>query len=116
MINLMKGNSLMSLNLYNVSGTWCFDDQAFDINREPFVMGMSEIISSYLPKDAEKCEIIFGHKPFPNSDVLALEKEEMNGGWYNLASKNMRGWLCPVTRIYMNGIPENIYFKVSAQN
>lgn len=116
MINLMKGNSLMSLNLYNVGGTWCFDDETFDINREPFVMGMSQIISSYLPKDAEKCEFIFSHKPFPGCDALTLEKEEMGGGWYKVESKNMRGWLCPVTRIYMGCIPENIYFQPKPQN
>lgn len=112
MINLMKGNSIMSLDLYNVSGTWCFDDENFDIAREPFVMGMSEIISSYLPENTDKCQIIFSLYPFPNADVITLEKEEANGGWYNLPSKDMRGWLCPVTRIYMKGIPQEIYFHV----
>ena len=116
MINLMKGNSIMSLDLYNVSGTWCFDDEKFDISREPFVMGMSEIISSYLPENADTCQIIFSLYPFPNADVIKLEKEESNGGWYNLASKNMRGWLCPVTRVYMKGIPDEIYFHVVDTN
>lgn len=109
----MKANSIMSLNLYKYSNLWCFDDEHHNIVREPFVMGMSEIISSYLPEDTEHCNIMFSNEPFPNSEHLILESEEYNGGWYRVESNNMRGWLCPVTRIYMQGIPKDIYFQVN---
>lgn len=112
MINLQKGNKLVTLNLYNVGGTWCFDDEKYDVVREPFVMGMSEIISSYLPENSETCEFLASVGPFPNADVLKLETEAFDGGWYNLPSKDMRGWLCPLTRTYMGGIPPQIYFQV----
>lgn len=109
----MKANSIMSLELYKYSNSWCFDDLHHNITREPFVMGMSEIISSYLPKDAEHCNIMFSHQPFPGCEHLELQYEEHNGGWYVVENSGMGGWLCPVTRIYMQGIPKDIYFKVN---
>ena len=109
---LMKSNSIMMLSLYKEGTTWAFDDATFGITREPFVMGMSEIISSYLPAKAKKCTIYFSHTPFPQSEKLILLQEESNGGIYKVESSGMTGWLCPVTRIYMQGIPESIYFQV----
>ena len=44
------GNAMMSLNLYRTGNTWMFDDETYGIVAEPFVLGMSEIISAYLPK------------------------------------------------------------------
>lgn len=108
----MKSNSIMMLSLYKEGTTWAFDDATFGITREPFVMGMSEIISSYLPEKAKKCTIYFSHTPFPESEKLTLLYEEANGGVYKVESSGMTGWLCPVTRIYMQGIPESIYFQV----
>lgn len=108
----------MSLNLYKTGDTWMFDDETFGITAEPFVLGMSEIISSYLTKGKDRCTAIFSLNEFPECDTLDLEYEEANGGWYNVSKSNfpttkgMRGWLCPVTRVYLNTIPKNIYYKV----
>ena len=112
------GNAMMSLNLYKTGDTWMFDDETFGITAEPFVLGMSEIISSYLTKGKDRCTAIFSLNEFPECDTLDLEYEEANGGWYNVSKSNfpttkgMRGWLCPVTRVYLNTIPKNIYYKV----
>lgn len=112
------GNAMMSLNLYKTGDTWMFDDETFGITAEPFVLGMSEIISSYLTKGKDRCTAIFSLNEFPGCDTLDLEYEEANGGWYNVSKSNfpttkgMRGWLCPVTRVYLNTIPKNIYYKV----
>lgn len=108
----MKSNSIMMLSLYKEGTTWAFDDATFGITREPFVMGMSEIISSYLPEKAKTCTIYFSHNAFPNCEKLNLIEEQANGGVYKVESTGMMGWLCPVTRIYMQGIPQNIYFQV----
>lgn len=108
----------MSLNLYKTGDTWMFDDETFGIKAEPFVLGMSEIISSYLTKGKDKCTAIFSLNEFPGCDTLDLEYEEAGGGWYNVSKSNfpttkgMRGWLCPVTRVYLDTIPKNIYYKV----
>lgn len=105
-------NAIMSLALYREETTWKFDDERKSIIAEPFVLGMSEIISSYLPEDKTTSTIIFSAQPFPGAHCLQLDKEEMNGGWYDVKETSMRGWLCPVTRMYMGGIPSQIYFHV----
>ena len=50
-------------------------------------------------------------------DTLDLTREEANGGWYVVSESNfpsimgMKGWLCPVTRIYLN-TPQNVYYEI----
>jgi len=115
------GNAMMSLNLYKKGSTWMFDDATNNIVAEPFVLGMSEIISEYLPKGAEECTAIFSLNKFPNCNTLTLDVEDSGGGWYTVTDttntatsniKGMQGWLCPVTRVYLNTIPKNIYYKI----
>lgn len=108
----MKANSIISLELYKLNNTWYFDDKVFEITREPFVLGMSEIISSYLHPEARTCTILASRQAFPMAEKLRLEKEEADGGWYTVERSGMQGWLCPVTRVYMQYIPENIYFNI----
>ena len=112
------GNAMMALNLYKTGDTWMFDDADNNIKAEPFVLGMSEIITDYLPKGKDECKMIFSLNEFPTCDTLKLKKEEANGGWYVVnksSSKELEGregWLCPVTRVYLNAIPKNIYYKI----
>ena len=112
------GNAMMSLNLYKTGETWMFDDDTYGIKAEPFVLGMSEIISAYLTKGKDRCTAIFSLNIFPLCDTLDLKEEEANGGWYVVSESNfptmigMKGWLCPVTRIYLDTIPQNVYFKI----
>ena len=114
------GNAMMSLNLYKVGNVWQFDDARYGIVAEPFVLGMSEIISEYLPKGKETCTAIFSLNEFPGCETLTLTEEMSNGGWYYVSDsaypgiQGMKGWLCPVTRVYLNDIPEKIYFRVEA--
>jgi len=107
-----NNNSILQLNLYKKDNTWAFDDDNYGIVNEPFVLGMSEIISHYAP-DRTTCTIIFSLNQFPNSNQLVLLEEEHNGGWYFDTKSKMQGWLCPVTRIYLNNIPQNIYYSVN---
>ena len=112
------GNAMMSLSLYKTGNTWMFDDDTYGIKAEPFVLGMSEIISAYLPKGKDRCTAIFSLNEFPLCDTLDLTEEEANGGWYVVGESNfptiegMKGWLCPVTRVYLNTIPQNVYYKI----
>lgn len=108
-----NNNSMMQLNLYKVGDTWKFDDANNNIKAEPFVLGMSEIITYFSPNQ-ETCTITFSNKEFPYSYILDLVNEENNGGWYNCSAiKGGKGWLCPVTKIYFNGMPKIIYFKIN---
>ena len=112
------GNAMMSLNLYKTGETWMFDDDTYGIKAEPFVLGMSEIISAYLSKGKDRCTAIFSLNKFPLCDTLDLTKEDSNGGWYVVSESNfptirgMKGWLCPVTRVYLDTIPQNVYYKI----
>lgn len=116
--NNKLGNAMMALNLYKKGETWMFDDDAYDIKAEPFVLGISEIISDYLPKGKDKCRMIFSLNEFPTCDALKLKKEEANGGWYVVTKSSStelegrEGWLCPVARVYLKTIPQNIYYKI----
>ena len=106
-------NAMMSLYLYKDGDTWKFDDPIHGIKAEPFVLGMSEMISFYVADSKVKnTTITFSHNKFPGCYELNLLEEESNGGWYFDPYSEKMGWLCPVTRIYMNYIPENIYFLV----
>ena len=112
------GNAMMALNLYKKGKTWMFDDNDHEIKAEPFVLGMSEIITAYLPEGKDKCTAIFSLNKFPLCDTLDLTQEESNGGWYVVKESNssdiigMSGWLCPVTRVYLKTIPQNAYYKI----
>ena len=112
------GNSMMSLNLYKKGETWMFDDDTYGIKAEPFVLGMSEIISAYLSKDKDGCNLIFSLNKFLLSDTLDLMQKKSSGGWYVVSESNfptikgMKGWLCLVTRVYMKTIPQNTYYKI----
>jgi hypothetical protein len=115
---MKNGNSMMFLNLYKTENTWQFDDDKFEIVAEPFILGMSEMISSYLTVNTINCTAIFSLSKFPECETLKLLNEEAAGGWYEVTSSyckdkiGMKGWLCPVTRVYLNAIPKYIYFKI----
>ena len=101
----------MQLNLYKINTTWMFDDAANQIQAEPFVLGMSEIITNRIP-GRDQCSLLFSLKPFPGCGSLMLLSEEADGGWYRDPDLEMEGWLCPVTRVYCGGIPDRIFYKV----
>lgn len=109
----MKNNAMMELNLYKKGNTWKFDDKTLGIRAEPFVLGMSEMIDYHVNNPSiKKTTITFSKNSFPGSLCLHLEYEDSNGGWYKDPSSGLRGWLCPVTRMYMTNIPKKIYFSV----
>jgi hypothetical protein len=104
-------NAMMQLHLYKRGDTWKFDDPMHGIKAEPFVLGMSEMIDYYVDDDTiKKATLTFSHNKFPNCNELNLLHEESNGGWYVDPESDMTGWLCPVTRTYMDKIPKKIYF------
>jgi hypothetical protein len=108
----MNNNSMLQLSLYKSNSTWAFDDEKRSIVSEPFVLGMSEIITHYVP-DSDRCEVLFSIEKFPSCRTLQLLNEDCNGGWYRDQDSNLQGWLCPVTRVYLNGIPDNIFYSIN---
>ena len=88
-----------------------FDDPAHQILAEPFVLGMSEIITERIPTN-DRCTLLFSLNPFPGSHSLNLLNMEADGGWYREPELDMQGWLCPVTRVYCGGMPGKIHYRI----
>jgi hypothetical protein len=61
-------NVLMVIAPYWFEGTWVFDDPAVGLNREPFVLGVPEMIDELvkdIPDAREGFRLIFSERPFP---------------------------------------------------
>jgi hypothetical protein len=109
----MSRNSLYVLNIYNHEGTYVFDDPQVDLVREPFVMGMPEIIEHQMgggPIDTFTA--IFSAAAFPgHNTVLKRLHAEYGGTWYELSGTRLEGWLCPALFKYFEVAPETLYIQ-----
>jgi hypothetical protein len=106
-------NAMMQLHLYKRGDTWKFDDPMHGIKAEPFVLGMSEMISFYVANSrVYTTTITFSLSKFPRCHELNFLEHDSNGAWYFDPYSEKMGWLCPIIRTYMNGIPQKIYFTI----
>ncbi len=111
-------NAIYSIKPYKYEGFWVFDDERVDLVREPFVMGIPEIIETLLLKKGlseYNFSVLFSSSGFPEPDII-LQKEtaEAGGNWYNSKELNLRGWLCPALYLYYKQAPKNLYIKFIA--
>jgi hypothetical protein len=112
-------------------GTWVFDDPDRGLKQEPFVLGMSEMLTelaarlslSDSPGDPPRkvLEVTFAADEASDSDTRPSAKLDwllsQNGGnWYrgtiyapNFGCVQMIGWLCPALFKYFNRAPTTIY-------
>jgi hypothetical protein len=75
-------NSLYVLKIYNHEGTYVFDDPQVDLVREPFVMGMPEIIEHQMGGPIDTFTAIFSAAAFPGyNTVLKRLHPEYGGTW-----------------------------------
>lgn len=113
------GNSIMTIKPYKENSVWVFDEEKFNIQKEPFVCGMNEIIDEILKQNYDKenpdngFNCVFSNNMFPDyQEKLTFIKEEMGGAWYIHEKTNMKGWLCPVLYTYFEKSPKEIFIKV----
>ena len=106
----MNQNAMQVLDIYRHANCWVFDAPEYELCKEPFVLGSSEIISSHLPRDTMRAKLIFSDEYFPMSSHLDREMSDGGGFWYGL--DGVAGWLCPATLHYFEELPETIYFRV----
>lgn len=97
-------------------GVWVFDDANVDLVREPFVMGIDEIMTKSVIdiKEPEKgFNLLFSSKPFPGA-TITLERlyEEFDGNWYKCTELDHDGWLCPALFKYFDEAPKHIYAQI----
>jgi hypothetical protein len=111
----MSANSLYVLRPYKHEGTWVFDDESVGLKREPFVLGIDEMIERLVvavPKAEEEFRLIFSPSPFPGfATKLEWRREETEGNWYFSPTFGIEGWLCPALFKYFESAPKEFYAK-----
>lgn len=114
-----SANSILVLTLYRDSGTWVFDDPTTNLEKEPFVAGIPEIIDKLvkdIPNADKGFRLLFSASPFPDHSLkMEWQKAESGGNWYYSKKYNMKGWLCPALLKYFKKAPKLIYVKAEAK-
>jgi len=107
------------------SGCWVFDDAEAGLKAEPFVLGMSEMLTRLVTQRAiadaaAGFQLDFSAQPMPHDVELHWLRAEnprdpMAGHWYRglVAGLEMEGWLCPALYKYFETAPRRIFVKAS---
>lgn len=111
-INLEKGtNHMKTLNLYKEGDTWYFDDESKQVKHEPFVMGISEMITEMVG-EKKKAKVEFSSEEFEDKQFsLEWLMPENGGNWYGCKELGMAGWLCPVLYKYFDDAPKSLFLR-----
>lgn len=108
-------NVLIVIAPYWYQGTWVFDDESVGLVKEPFVLGVPEIIDDMvrdIPHAESGFKLIFSSAPFPGYQrEFSWVREEYDGNWYKLEDSPMEGWLCPALFKYYENAPQKLYVK-----
>ncbi len=108
-------NTLNVIAPYRWQGSWVFDDERFDLTREPFICGadkMIDVLVADIPNADAGFKLIFAATAFP-SHQLAVDwiREENGGNWYYSSDYKIEGWLCPQMRNWFDKAPTRIFAK-----
>ena len=108
-------NALSVLFPYKYEGMWVFDDPSVGLQREPFVLGIDEMINrvvAHIPNADKGFRLLFSPTPFPGYAVkLEWRREEYGGNWYYCPQLEIEGWLCPALFKYFDKAPAELYGK-----
>jgi len=108
-------NVLMVIQPYWHQGTWVFDDEAVELDKEPFVQGIPEMIDELvkdIPNARSGFVLLFSAMPFSGHQAeLTRVREEYGGYWYKGKNQSVEGWLCPALFRYFDAAPESRYVK-----
>lgn len=111
-------NQLLTVKPYWHNETWVFDDPTFDLVKEPFILGVPEMINNLvnsIPDAQSGFRLIFSTKPFPHYQrKIEWVREEMEGNWYRSEEDDLEGWLCPALFNYFETAPLEIYVKAES--
>jgi hypothetical protein len=85
---------------------WVFDDERVGLVKEPFVMGIPEIINNavgHLANPEAGFTVLFNNTGLPSSDVVLKKLDIESGGtWYEQEGTGMKGCCVPP---FLNTIP-----------
>lgn len=107
-------NSIFVIHPYRWKGTWVFDDEEKGLDKEPFVMGIPDIIDRIVG-NANRFTCYFAATPIPSQHATLDRREPDSGGtWYQHRETGLKGWLCPALFKYFPTAPEtiNIRFEI----
>lgn len=111
-------NSIYSIAPYKEQNTWVFDDSRVGLVKEPFVMGIPDMIESVLqtkPALSNGFTVLFSSTGFPRPDlILQKQHAEAGGNWYRCEETGERGWLCPALYLYYPIAPKSLFIKFVA--
>lgn len=109
----MSSNAIFVIHPYRYKGTWVFDDESRDLDKEPFVAGVPEIIDQVVGADTNGFTATFSANPFPGASLVLYKKEaDMGGHWYEL-DDGSEGWLCPALQKYFpEAAPNRIHVAI----
>ena len=111
----MNQNAIQAIMPYRKYGTWIFDDPDVGLVREPFVLGIPEMIDvmvKNIPNADKGFRMCFSAiRPAKIEGVhhVKLMALEEGGGWYRDVETRMGGWLCPATINYFPFFPKNLF-------
>ena len=112
---MKTANTLMVIVPYWYHKTWVFDDKAKGLEKEPFVMGIPEMIDDLvkgIPNAHNGFRLLLSATPFPTYQAQFIRlKEEWGGCWYRAEDTLKVGWLCHALFHYFDTPPKAIYFK-----
>ena len=108
-------NTILVINPYWHEGTWVFDDPSVELEREPFVSGVPEMMDTlveHIPDARRGFRLLFSASPFPGyQKKMIWVRQEMGGNWYRSDDPPMEGWLCPAMFKYFDQAPGEIFVK-----
>lgn len=108
-------NAISVLFPYKYEGMWVFDDERAGLSREPFVLGIDEMINrvvANIPNAEKGFRLLFSPTPFPGYAVkLEWRREEYGGNWYYCSQLGIEGWLCPALFKYFDKAPAELFGK-----
>jgi hypothetical protein len=108
-------NAISVIFPYKFQGQWVFDDETRGLNKEPFVMGIDQILeraTESMPGAQRGFKLFFSAAPFPGYTVkLEWKRAELGGNWYWCEQYEIEGWLCPALFRYFDQAPKTIYAK-----
>jgi hypothetical protein len=111
-------NAIMMLTPYKDRGVWMFDDPSVGLLREPFVLGIGEILDKMTEDIADAVKgfnLFFSSTEFPACQgFLNRWKADSGGTWYVWVTEEMAGWLCPALFKYFQIAPDELYFRAEA--
>jgi hypothetical protein len=111
-------NAVFSIRPYRWQNQWVFDDERVSLVKEPFVMGIPEMIDravAHLNNPENGFTVLFNNTGLPNADLVLIKlHEDAGGNWYQCSQTGMKGWLCPALYKYYPEAPDKLYIKIAS--